>query len=527
MDSIDSKSKLGIDGKIFWPSIIIITVVSIPFAILEGTGNDAGTILNNIFGVIVNNFGWAYIWYALLVLAAALYFSFSKYGAVVLGDPKEKPKFTLFEYFSLLVAMAIGATLMRTGMMQWVTIYMQPPYGIEPMSTEALMWSQPYGIFLWTILPHAMFVMTGPAVGYMVNVRKKSLVRISEVCRVVLGDRFADGIGGKAVDIFFLVAIIAGSATFVGFGTPMVVAIVANLLGREPTFTLVIIVTVVWIIAFTTSCYLGLEKGLKVLSVFNMKLAAVFGLFIIIAGPSVFIINHMTDSLGFLIRHYVDLSFYSSSLNAAPDFMYTFTVFWYAYIATWALLHGVFAARVSRGRTVREMILTYLLAPMTLAILATGILGGLSVQRYLTGAVDVPAIVAAAGGGGAGMVAAIPHVLATLPLGPITSIVFIFVAMTFLTTTMDSTTYSIAMYTSSSHVVDQDPPKSVRLITNAVIGGIALIMLNIGGLAPLETMSGLMGIPIIAIQLITIYAAKKMMDQDKAWINNVRPKNIE
>ena len=520
---MNSKPKLGIDRSIFWPSVIILVLVSIPFALLEGTDWDAGAVLNNIFNVIVQNFGWGYMWYALLIFAAGIYFAFSKYGSVVMGDPNEKPKYTLFEYFSLLVAMAIGATVIRTGMMQWVTIYMEPPHGIEPQSIEALMWSQPYSMFLWTVLPFSMFVMTGPAIAYMVNVRKKPTVRISEVCRVIFGDRFTEGFGGKVVDILFLVSIIAGSATFVGFGTPIIVSTVAYMMNSEPTFPLIIVVTIIWIAAFTISCYLGMEKGLKVLSVFNMKLAAVFGLFFIILGPSVFILNHMTDSIGFLIRHYVDFAFYSKSLGVAPDFMYNFTVFWYAYIATWALLHGVYAARVSRGRTVKEMILTYMIAPMFLTILATGILGGLSIERYLTGAVDIPAITAAAGGGGAGMVAAIPHVLATLPLAPVVFVAFIFVAMVFLTTTMDSTTYTIAMYSSADDVGNEDPPKSVRLITGVVIGAIALIMLNIGGLAPLEVMSGLMGIPIIFLQFITVYAAKKMMDQDKAWIHNVRP----
>jgi choline-glycine betaine transporter len=122
------------------------------------------------------------------------------------------------------------------------------------------------------------------------------------------------------------------------------------------------------------------------------------------------------------------------------------------------------------------------------------------------------------------MVAAIPHVLSSLPLGPFVVVAFVFVVMVFLTTTMDSTSYTIAMYASTEDMSKNEPSRQVRLITSFIIAAIALVFMNIGGLAPLEVMSGLMGIPIIFIQFITIWAVIRMMEQDKAWINNVRPK---
>ena len=515
-NGLNKTNTLNMNYQIFIPSVILLFIIGTLFAIIEG---DASAFLNGIFDVIVNNGGWAYTWYSIAILICALYFAFSRYGNVVMGDPSEKPKYSFFEYASLLVAMGIGSSILRTGTMQWVTIYMNPPAGVEAQSMEALMWAQPYSFFLWSFQVFAIFVMTGPAIAYMVNVRKIPTVRVSEVCRVLFGDKFTDGAGGKILDILFIVSITAGAAVFLGFGAPMVIVTIENLFNIEVGFFLLFLITMVWVAAFTISSFIGLDKSIKRLSTFNMKVAAVFGLFILALGPTVFILEHFTDSLSWFITRFVDLSFYSNSLRSGgTDFMHNFTVFWWAYCATWALVHGIYAAKVSRGRTIKEMILTYLLAPLPLVLGATGILGGLSIHRELNGIVDVTGIAAATGN-----VSAIPHVLGSLPLAPVVLVVFVFMVMIFLTTTMDSTSYTIAMYASTDDMAKNEPSKSIRLITSLIIAAIALIFMNIGGLAPLEVMSGLMGVPIIIIQFCSVIAAKKMMDQDKAYIFNVRP----
>ncbi len=181
------------------------------------------------------------------------------------------------------------------------------------------------------------------------------------------------------------------------------------------------------------------------------------------------------------------------------------------------MLHSVFAAKISKGRTVKEMILTYLLAPTMISWVATGVLGGLGVHRFLTGEVNILQLVESNQ-----PVNAIPNILMTLPWSEVIMILFIVVSMIFLTTTLDSTTYTIAAYTSRQNMSKYEPSRNLRIIVAAIITTLALILMQIGGLAPLEVISGLMGLPIIVIQFLTIYAAKKMMDQDKAWIYNIR-----
>ncbi|WP_163528838.1 BCCT family transporter [Halobacillus ihumii] len=510
-------SKKLIDYKIFVPALIIIIGISIPFALYE---EESLAMLNSIFAYIVEVFSWGYLWYGIILVGAGLYLSFSKYGQVVLGDPNEKPEFSFFEYASILIAMGLGSTIMRTGMLQWTSVANDPPIGVEPGSAEALLWGNAYSMFLWGFQVFAIFVMAAPAMGYILHVKKRPLMRISEACRVIFGDRFTDGWGGKALDILFLISILAGAAVTLGLGTPIITHNLSNLLGIEVNFGMTIIVTVIWVLLFSISAYLGIDKGIKRLSTLNMYLAGLFALFILVAGPGVFILSYFTDTVSFLLSNYVTISLNTESVHQGQTtHMQSNTVFWFAYSATWAMLHSVFAAKISKGRTIKEMILTYLLAPTLLSWVATGVLGGLGVHRYLTEDASILQFVQEEA-----RMAAIPEILSTLPFGAVSIVIFMIVALIFLTTTLDSTTFTVAAYTSTRDMSKQEPPKTLRVVISAVITVVALVLMRIGGLAPLEVVSGLMGLPIIFIQFLLIYAAKRMMDEDQAWKYNIRKK---
>ena len=504
-----------VDHKIFLPSVIIIALISIPLALYE---SESLELLNNIFNQIVSQFGWGYIWYANILLAVALYMSFSKYGKVVLGSPDEKPQFTLFEYASLLIAMGLGSTIMRTGMVQWTGVADNPPIGVEAGSPEAMLWGNSYGMYIWAFQVFSIFVMTAPAMAYIIHVKKRPMMRISEATRVIFGDRFTDGAGGIILDILFLVSILSGAAVTLGLGTPIITTNLARLFDTEVTFTMTLIVTLIWVILFSISAYRGIEKGIKKLSVLNIYMAAFLALFILVAGPGVFIMDFFTDTVGHLFSNYFAFSTYTDSVaTGQTTFIRNHLIFWMAYNATWAMLHSVFAAKISRGRTIKEMILTYLLAPTAISWIATGVLGGVGVNAQLNGDLDILGMLQ-----GRESVELIPDILGTLPLSGLMMVLFIIIAMIFLTTTLDSTTFTIATYTSRNDMSRMEPSKFLRIFVAFVITALALILMQIGGLAPLEVVSGIMGIPIILIQFLTIYAAKKMMDEDEAWKYNIR-----
>ncbi|CAM2902896.1 BCCT family transporter [Salinicoccus roseus] len=504
-----------IDWKIFLPSVLFILALSIPFSLYE---SESLELLNGIFDQIVSSFGWGYIWYATILLAAGLYLSFSKYGQVVLGEPDEKPRFSLFSYASILIAMGLGSTIMRTGMVQWAEVANNPPFGIEPGSGESFLWGNAYAMYMWSFQIFSIFVMTAPAIAYIIHVKKRPMMRISEATRVIFGDRFTDGVGGILIDILFLVSILSGAAVTLGLGTPIITSNLAALLDTEVTFTMTMIVTFIWVALFSLSAYLGIEKGIRRLSLLNMYLAAFLAIFILIVGPGIFIMDFFTDTIGHLLNNYLTYSFFTDSVAVEQTaHMRSHMIFWIAYSATWAMLHSVFAAKISRGRTIKEMILTYLLAPTALSWVATGVLGGIGVHRQKNGELDVLALAQEQEA-----VQIIPDILQTLPMSGLVMVLYIIMAMIFLTTTLDSTTFTIAAYTSKEDMSEQDPSKFLRIFVAFVITGLALVLMQIGGLAPLEVVSGMMGLPIIILQFLTIYAVKKMIDEDEAWKYNIR-----
>ncbi|MFP3358284.1 BCCT family transporter [Planococcus sp. SIMBA_143] len=510
------KKKGLIDYRIFLPALIIIIAISVPLALYESRSLE---LLNGIFTTIVEVFSWGYLWYGIILVGAALYFSYSKYGDIVLGDPAEKPRLTLFEYASILIAMGLGSTIMRTGMLQWTSVANNPPAGMDAGSPESILMGNAYSMFLWGFQVFAIFVMIAPAMAYTLHVKKKPMMRMSEAARPVFGDKLTDGWAGRLLDILFLLSIMTGAAVTLGLGAPIITYNISALMNIDVTFVLTLVVTIVWVALFSVSAYLGVEKGIKRLSTFNIYLAGAFTVFILLAGPGVFILNYFSDSVASLFTNYLSFSLNTDSVyQGAASHVQSNTVFWFAYSATWAMLHSVFAARISRGRTIREMIMTYLLAPTLLSWIATGVLGGLGVHRYLTGELPILDMVKE------DRMAVIPEILSTLPLGGLAIVIFIIVALIFLTTTLDSTTYTIAAYTSTLDMSKNEPPKILRILVAGIITVISLVLMRIGGLAPLEVVSGLMGLPIIFITFLMIYSAKKMMDQDRAWLNNVRDK---
>lgn len=237
-EQVGKEKKTIVEHRIFLPAFMIIIAISIPFAMFEEGSME---LLNGIFDVIVKTFSWGYIWYAVILVIVGLWFSFSKYGDVVLGDPSEKPRFTLFEYAALLISTGIGSTIMRTGMTEWAEVAADPPFGITPGSPESLLWGNAYSMFMWSVQVFAIFVMAAPAMGYILHVRKRPFMRVSEALRVLFGDKFTDGLGSKILDIIFLVSILAGAAVTLGLGKPIVTYNLAALLNVEITFEMTFI----------------------------------------------------------------------------------------------------------------------------------------------------------------------------------------------------------------------------------------------------------------------------------------------
>lgn len=504
-----------VDWGFALPSLIVVILITIPSVIWD---EQLTAGLNTFFNGFVAATDWLFILFPAFLVIIGFWMAFSKYGKIVMGDPKERPNISFFTYFATLMGICFGSTIMRTGTIQWAPVAAAPPFGLTPNSNEAILMGSAYSMFLWGLQLAAIYAIIAPTVGYFIHVRRKNNIRISEMCRCLLGNKFTDGIGGKILDIIFIVAMVIGAATFIGLASPMLSAILAKLFHFQVNFFVNLMITLVLVVSFTASAIVGLEKGIQRLSRINIYLAVIFTAILMLLGPGIFIIRFTSESFGVLVENYVKFSFLTDSMReGAPGYVQGYTVFWWAYCFSWALLQAVFAAIISRGRTIKEMLMTYYSTIFVVTVPMSGLLGGMAVYSQLKGKIDVNAALQAQGAGGA-----IADILSTQVWGPALMLLFVFLAMIFLITGMDSTTFTMAAYSSTYDISKQAPSKSSRFLWAILMSAGAMSLMTIGGLDPLGVVCGIIGVPVMIIIVLVIAAGIRMMNQDRAWINNVR-----
>lgn len=506
-----------IDVRIVTPALLGVLAISAYCIINAETAMET---FSGIFDTFVINATTLYLWYPLILLGLGIYLICSKYGNIVLGSPTDKPVTTNWQYVAILLAMAFGATIMRTGPVNWAFCAMEPPafLGVEAGSHDAMLAGNSYSMFAWGFsLTFSIFCLAAPAIGYYLHVRKGSSMRLSTILAQAFGKKFENSIVGKLVDLLIIFAFICAATTLVGLATPVVTALLARLLGIAPSLGLEVFLTIVMVVIFTISACLGLKKGIERLSLFNMYLASGLILVILLIGPTLFILDFFTDTIGHYLSHFLAYSFHANSLEEGTDYIQSYSVFWVAYNAGWAFIHASFLAIVSKGRTIRQMLTIYYLAPQSIVLVFTGILGGLGVNRQMSGLVDVFTKLTESGPG-----QTIADIIQTLPVGLIIMVVYLVTSMIFLSTTMDSTTYTIASYVTLRDLSNDEPSRALRLTFACIIAVLAITMEIVGGLSPLDVVNGMIGIPIIILQALVIYTGFKMMNEDKAYIHNVR-----
>ena len=518
-----NRKKMTVDWSIFIPALVILAILIIPLALWE---EQSMTVLTNLYSKVETNFGWYFILAPCIFVALGVYLMFSKYGNIVLGSPDDKPSMPIFTYVATIISTTLGATIIRTGSGQWAKWITTPPINIEPFSIEAIRNANVYGITFWGFQYMAICAIVIPTTAYMLYVRNRPRMRLSEIYRGILGDKFADGIWGRITDIIFVICLTAGNAVVLGLGSPIATTTIAKLFNIEPTFGLTMIITLLWVFMFTASVYRGLEKGIAMLSRLNIRLAIVVGVLILFLGPTAFIMAYFTESIGLFLTNFIEMMFFTDAIgtivNGEVGGAAKWAIFWWAYDSSASLIYGMFAAVISRGRTIKEVLLVYYLTPLITCFLVHGILGGTAIYQWLTNSVPLMETYETLG-----EIHIIPQMLTALPFGNIILGLVIVLIILFLVTTLQSVCYSMASYTETSDMSTSQPSRFSRITWALTIATVALVLMNIGGLPPLEIAVVMTGAFMIIAEFGIFYAGIKMFNEDKAWIHNVRKPDTE
>jgi len=495
-------NKVKIDPVVFWSSLGVIVVATLALVLFRDT---AEPVLNAMLTGITYNLDWAFQFLTFGLFVLLMYLVFSKYGKVRLGE--EPPEFSTFSWGAMLFCAGMGTSIMFWSMMEPMYYYMGPPFGYEPNSSQAAEWAVTYGLFHWGISAWSLYALPTVTIAYSFFVKKNHSLKISSACRGILG-KHADGWLGKIIDILVIWSLVGGLGTSLGLGVPMVSAVIGEIFGVAQSLTLSIIIIAVWVVIYSASAYVGLYKGIRKLSDWNVYLALGLAIFVLLAGPTLFILSNFTNSFGLMLQNFAFMSFSTDPINQG-GFPQSWTVFYWAWFAATAPFIGLFVARISRGRTIRELITHILLWGSVGSWLYFGIFGGYSLNLQLSGALDVLGVMSESGDP-----AAIVEILKSLPLSFLVLPFFAVLGFIFLATSLDSATYILASITTKELSAGQEPARWNRMLWGMVLAALAVSLLLIGGLNVIQTSSVIVSVPVILLYGLLTASLLKWLKED-------------
>ncbi|MFB5661060.1 BCCT family transporter [Alteribacillus sp. HJP-4] len=481
------------DWPAFIGALVLLVLVAGPLVMIPEFGAGAVEAANTF---VSQNFGVLYLLIGMGLFIFLMYIAFSRYGRIVLGNRGVKPEFNTLTWAAMLFAAGIGSSVLYWGTIEWAYYYTGPPFGIEAESNEAVTWAATYGIFHWGPIAWAIYCLPALPIAYFYYVRKRPVLKISEACRPVL-KKHADGPIGTIVDVLFMFGLLGGAGTTMALATPLIAEGVDYFTGIEPSLTVNTLVLILCTMIFAVSSYSGLRNGIRVLSNVNLWLSVVLLGCIFVIGPTVFISNTTINSIGMLADNFFRMSMWTEPFEDLGGFETTgfpeaWTVFYWAWWLVYAPFVGLFVARISKGRTIREMIVGTVLYGTIGCVLFFGIIGNFGLYLELSGQYSVVDVL-----NNDGAPAAIIGTIAQLPLSSLFVGIFVILAIVFLSTTFDSGSYILASVT--QRYIDDEPLRWNRLFWAFVLAAPSLVLMYLGGLETLQTASIVGGFPLIFI----------------------------
>jgi BCCT family betaine/carnitine transporter len=495
-------------SRIDWPSfvacVVLVLGVCIPLALFSDW---AGVALQSLYDFIAAEFGIAYLLASVGAIGFLVWLAASRFGRVKLGDEDDQPEFGQLSWVAMLFCAGVGAGLMYWCVTEWAYYFDAPPFGVEPRSPEAADWASTYGLFHWGFTAWAFYCLPAVAIAYPYYVRKLDILRFSVSCNWFLEGR-EHGARARSIDFLFMIALIGGAASSLGFSTPMIAACIAWMLDIEPSFGLEAGVVALAVLMFAGSVWLGLRRGIKRLSDINLALA--FGLlaFVLFVGPTAFLLKTSLNGVGVLAQNFVRMNFWTDPFTDS-GFVENWTVFYWAWWIAYAPFVGLFVTRISRGRTIRQVITGMLILGSLGSWVFYMVLGNFALFQQLAGNVDFTGILKTVDGN-----AAIVATLETLPLAPLVIGVFAAVALIFSATTYDSASYTLASAATLHLKAGDDPARWHRVFWAFALGLMPVTLMFIGGLKVLQVTLLVVSLPILAVCVLAAVSLVKSLRAD-------------
>lgn len=485
------------EPAVFYPAAILVAL-GVGYAV--AAGDQAEALFTQIRVGITDTVGWFYTVGVGTFLVGMLLVAFSDWGRIRLGPDDSEPEYGFLPWFAMLFSAGMGIGLMFFGVAEPVTHFLNPP-GAEAGTVEAAQQSMILTFFHWGVHAWAIYVVVGLSLAYF-TYRQGLPLSIRSALYPLIGDR-VNGPIGHIVDVIAILGTLFGVASSLGYGVTQINAGLNDLFGLEISITVQLVLIAIITAFATISVIAGLDAGIKRLSELNLVLAIGLMVFVLIAGPTLFIISAYIQNIGEYIDQLASLTF---NLDAYGDGQWVgdWTLFYWGWWISWSPFVGMFIARISRGRTIREFILGALFGPTLFTFFWMTVYGDTALRLALMDMAQ-PMVDAVANGNSE---LALFAFLDTLPLSGITSVLAIILVTTFFVTSSDSGSLVKSTIASGGNL---NPPVSQRFFWAVLEGVVAAALLAVGGLAALQSATIAAALP------FTVVIFLAMVGLVRAW----------
>lgn len=438
---------------------------------------------------VTRNFGWFYLWLVLGMVVLAFFLAFSRYGNLKLGDEDEDPEFSTGAWFAMLFAAGMGIGLVFWGVAEPVSHYAMPPPGIDPETPEAASAAMRYAFFHWGLHPWAIYGIVGLAISFF-GFRRKALPLVSSVTEA-LPWRVVRHLS-PAFNVLAVVATAFGVAASLGMGATQINSGLHAAFGVPVNSLVQSLVIVVTTALFIGSAVTGVERGIKWLSVTNLFMAGGLALVVLVLGPTIAIIDTLTSTLGAYVADFVRMSLRMSPFRTS-SWVGDWTLFYWAWWLAWSPFVGLFIARVSRGRTIRQFIVGTVLAPTLVGFVWFSVFGGAALNMEIFQGTPLVEAVKA------DVSTTMFVMFRALPGGTLLSVVATLLVFIFFVTSGDSATLVLGTMSTRG---DPNPAARVKVIWGVLVAAIALSLLLVGGIGAIQTATIVFALPFSVVLLL-------------------------
>lgn len=500
MESSSSKAKTTINPPVFWVSLLLIFGL-VAYAVFY-RGSDQ---FKNIQTWVTSYAGWFYVLAVALILICTVFLAVSRYGDIKLGPDHSEPSYRNLSWFAMLFSAGMGIGLMFFGVAEPVMHYVSPPVG-DPSSVGAAREAMKLTFFHWGLHAWAIYAIVALILAYF-SYRHNLPLTLRSALYPLIGDRIYGSLG-HAVDIFAITGTVFGVATTLGYGVLQVNAGLHHMFAGIPVSTTMQVGLILGITALATlSVATGLDRGIKFLSELNLSLAAMLLLFVLALGPTAFLLQTFVQNTGAYLSEIVSKTFNLYAYTPEKsNWIGGWTLLYWGWWLSWSPFVGMFIARISRGRTIREFIAGVMFVPAGFTLFWMTVFGDTAINMITKqGFTQLAEVVSQDSS------MALFMFLERFPLSSVVSALAILMVVIFFVTSADSGALVVDMLASGGQ---ENTPMWQRIFWSSLMGGVAIALLLVNGLSALQTATIVSALPFSVVLLASMWGLLRALQMD-------------